>query len=172
MRDMKALHKAVRPIKILDALHIEDGHVTDYALKWPIYLHFGQKKVRIDPFWVSGLLVLVVLGLALDPCDLAALMRVWIGKSQTGIQADFRVQPAVTVRWIFKVVFPEQCDVADEASLAIGWIGKVLLPVVETVSFHAHRLTEQLDRKHSGQFQDHLILVLSYRITAPSPFTS
>ena len=68
----------------VDALHIEDGHVTDYALKRPIYLHFGQKKVRIDPFRVSRLLVLVVLGLALDPCDLAALMRVWIGKSQTG----------------------------------------------------------------------------------------
>ena len=135
---------------VVDALHVEDGHVIDYALKRSVYLHFAQKKVWIDPFRASGLLAFVVLGLALDPSDLAALVRVWIGKHQTGIQTDLRIQPAVTVRWIFKVVFPEQCDVADEVSLAIGCIGKVLLPVVETVSFYTHRLAEQFDRKRSG----------------------
>ena len=51
-------------------------------------------------------------------------------------------------------------------------IGKLLLPVVEAASSNAHRVAQQLHREFSGKLHDHLVFLLSYRITVPSPFTS
>ena len=70
------------------------------------------------------------------------------------------------------MVFLEQKNIADQISGPFGWIGKMLLPTVETASENAHGFAEQFYRERSGQFHDHLVFLLPYRITVPSPFTS
>ena len=43
---------------------------------------------------------------------------------------------------------------------------------IETASLNPHGLTEQLNREFPGEFQNHLVFFLAYRITEPSPFFS
>ena len=70
------------------------------------------------------------------------------------------------------MVFPKKGEVADKVAGPVGWIGKMFLPAVEAASLNPHGLAEQLDREVTGQFQDHLVFFLTYRITEPSPFFS
>ena len=70
------------------------------------------------------------------------------------------------------MVFPEKGNVADKTAGSVGWIRKMFLPAVETASLNPHGLAEQLDRELTGQFQNHLVFFLPYRITEPSPFFS
>ena len=45
-----------------------------------------------------------MLGLALDPCNLATLMGIGIRQDNIFVQAYLGIQPAVAMRWILRVV--------------------------------------------------------------------
>ena len=157
---------------VVCALHIEGRHIAYDALHRPVDPHFGQQKIREDPGGFPGLPVSVVLGLALDPRRLAALVRIRIGKDKPRIQPDLGVQPAVSVGRIFHVIFQEELDIAHEILLLVRRMGEAFLPGIEAAAPDSHCLAEDLDRERAGQFHDHLVFLLSYRITVPSPFTS
>jgi hypothetical protein len=76
---------------VIDALHIEGRHVTHDTLQWPVNLHFRQKKVRKYAVRITWLLVLVMLGTALNSCGFAAFVSIGIRENKSGIQADLSV---------------------------------------------------------------------------------
>ena len=131
----------------------------------------SERQVREYAIWISGLLVLVVLRLALDPRQSAAFVCVGIGKDEARVQAELGIEPPVAVGRVFVMVFPEQKNIGDEILLPFRWMGKLFLPRIEAASPNAHDPAKCLDRKLSGKLQDYLIL-LTYRMTEPSPFTS
>ncbi len=70
------------------------------------------------------------------------------------------------------MVLPEQEDVADEVPFPFRRMGKLFLPSVEAAPSDAHESAKRLDGKLSGELQDYLVFLLTYRMTEPSPFTS
>ena len=63
---------------MINAFHAESGHVAHDSLQRSVDLHFGQKKIREYAVRIARLLVLVMLGFALDTCCLAAFMSIRI----------------------------------------------------------------------------------------------
>ena len=157
---------------IVHSLRIERCHITDNTLQWTVDLNFREKQIREYAVWISRLLVLVMLCLALDPGHPAAFVRIWIGEDQPCVQAEFGVEPPVTMGWVFVMVFLEQKDVADKVFLPFRGSGEFFLPAIETASLDTNDLAKCLDRKLAGKLQDYLVFLLTYRITEPSPFTS
>lgn len=157
---------------IIHSLHIEHCHVADDALQRPVDLDFRKKQVREDAVRVSGLLVLVMLRLALDPGHPAAFMRIRIRKGKPCVQAQLCIEPPIAMRRIFVMVFLEQKNITDKIFLPFCRHGELFLPSVEAASPNAHNPSKRLDRKLTGKLQDYLVFLLTYRMTEPSPFTS
>ena len=157
---------------IIDAFHIEGGHVAHNALQRPIKLYFGQKQIGKYSVGIARLFVLVVLGFALDPGCFAAFMSIGIRENKPSVQADLGIQPAVSMRRILKVVFLKQQDIADEGSCPFRRVRETLFPAVKAAALDAHGFTEQFYRELSRQLHDYLVFLLPYRTTVPSPFTS
>ena len=157
---------------VVCAFHIESRHIAYDALHRPVNLHFGQQKIRENPGGFPGLLVPVVLGIALDSRRFAAFVGIRIGKDKSCIKPDLGIQPAVSVGRIFQVIFLKQQNTVQKVFLLVRRMGKAFLPGVEAAAQNPHHFAEDFDRKRSGQFHDHLVFLLSYRITVPSPFTS
>lgn len=82
-----------------------------------------------------------MLGLALDPCNLATLMGIGIRQDNIFVQAYLGIQPAVAMRWILRVLLLEQPDIACKVLLPFRWMGEMLLPCIETAPLDAHCLT-------------------------------
>ena len=59
---------------VVNAFHAKCSHIAHNTLQRSVDLHFGQKKIGKYPVWITRLLVLVMLGLALDASGLAAFM--------------------------------------------------------------------------------------------------
>ena len=63
---------------VVNTLHIKGRHVTDNALQRSVDLYLRQEQIRKDSEWISGFLILVVLGFALNSRYFAALVRIRI----------------------------------------------------------------------------------------------
>lgn len=77
-------------------------------------MHFGGEKVGKHSVrfpWVS---IGAASGRALYPCQFATLVGIWIRDHQASIQADFCVQPAISMRWIFGMVFFKQSNIRPQ----------------------------------------------------------
>ena len=145
---------------MIDAIYIKCGHITDNALQRPVNLEFRRKKVRKHPPRITGLLIAVVFGLALDSGDPAALVGVWVGKDKAGVKADLGIQPSVAMRGEFQMIVPEQLYVVRETFYPRRRISKAFLPIVKAAAPDAHSLAQKLHRKLSGKLQDHLVFLL------------
>ena len=85
---------------MVDAFHIESGHVAYDALQWFVYLHLSHEQIGENSRWITCFLVLIVLGFALDPSSLTTLMGIRIRENKPFVQPNLGVQPAIAVRWI------------------------------------------------------------------------
>jgi hypothetical protein len=65
---------------VVDAMHPERCHVADDTLQRPVDGEPCRQQVRKNPERIAWLLVAIVLGLALDPGNLAALVCIGFGK--------------------------------------------------------------------------------------------
>ena len=86
----------------------------DEELEQPIDGKPCRQQIREDAERVSGLLVPVVFGLALDSGDLAAFMGISIRHDCPCIKLDLCIQPAISVRRILEVILTEQPDRSDQ----------------------------------------------------------
>ena len=94
-----------------------------------------------------GFLIFVVLGFALDSRYFAALVRIRVWKHKPGIQADFSIQPSVSMRWIFQVIFLKHQNIADKAFGSVGRIWKLFLPCIKAAALNPHCFAEQLHHR-------------------------
>ena len=138
-------------------------------------MHFGGEKVGKHSVrfpWVS---IGAASGRALYPCQFATLVGIWIRDHQASIQADFCVQPAISMRWIFGMVFFKQSNIRPQAFHPIRRIGHSLFPGVKAASGDIHCLAKPCNRIFSCQFKNHLVFLLSKfgnSLSTPTPFTS
>ena len=63
---------------IVYAFYKERRHVAYDALQRTVNIEFRQEQIRIRPVQFSCLFVTIMLHLALDTCNLAAFMCIWI----------------------------------------------------------------------------------------------
>ena len=85
---------------------------------------------------------------------------------------DLGIKPSVSMRRILYMVFQKKPDIIDQTLCPWGRVIQPLFPVVKAAPADVHGFTEQAHRELSGQFKDHLVFLLSYCMTVPSPFTS
>ena len=59
------------------------------------------------------------------------------------------------------MILLEQHNRRHKRFCSFGRIRKMRFPVVETATLYSHDVAQQLYRKHTRQFQDYLVLLLS-----------
>ena len=160
---------------IVDAMYPESGHIADNTFQRAGNDELCRQEIRENPERISRLLVLIVLGFALDSGNLAAFVCVWIRHVPPCIKSDLGIQPSVSMGRIFQMILLEQDDRTDQGFSARRGVCQVFLPIVEAAALNPHFLTKHVDRKLSAELQDYLVLLLLNGIktfSGPSPFTS
>ena len=76
---------------IVGAFYIEGGHIAHNAFHRSVDVDAGKEQIRKRLKRVSWLLILIVLGYALDSSDLAALMGIGVREYDPKIQLDLGV---------------------------------------------------------------------------------
>jgi hypothetical protein len=68
-------------------------------------------------------------------------MCVRIRQNKSSIKAKLGVQPPVSMRRIFQMIFQEQLHIANKVLCSWCWISQMLLPIVEAAAVNPHGFT-------------------------------
>ena len=104
---------------VIRPFEAERRHVARYVLHRRVCGKAGEKQVRKQPVRIAWFFIAVVFRPAFYTGSPAAFIGVRIGMDYPCIKPYFRVEPSVSVRWIFLMVFHIKSIMFPAKSLAL-----------------------------------------------------